>query len=283
MTGFELSRQWFDFAFENPDKIKPGHGILYFFIIEHCNRLGWKNKFGLPTSMAKEAIGIRSYNTYIQMLNDLIEWGFIDMVEKSKNQYSSNIIALSKNDKAQDKALDKALIKHSTKHMSKQSESTVQSIDSIDKPVTSNKEPVTKNNKPILMSEADASDVSEVNRDYFILAEAFYKVFQKNSQLLNVTWNHLEKISAEKFIDQIRFIKTIDKRTDEDLRVVYHFLQKDEFWMKNIQSSKKLREKFDQLITKAKNNGQSITKTRKSFSSQAAQYLATNDPDWKTY
>jgi hypothetical protein len=49
------------------------------------------------------------------------------MIEKSKNQHSSNIIALSVNDKASDKALDKALVKHA----SKQVESTSQSIESI--------------------------------------------------------------------------------------------------------------------------------------------------------
>ena len=129
MNSYELSRKWFDFAFENPEKIKPNHTALYFFTVEHCNRLGWKTKFGLPTTMAKDAIGIRSYNTYINTLNDLVEWGFIDMIERSKNQYSSNIVALSNFDKALDKALDKAMIKHG----SKQSES----IDSINKPITS--------------------------------------------------------------------------------------------------------------------------------------------------
>ena len=133
MNSYELSRSWFNFAFENPEKVKPNHTALYFFAIEHCNRLGWKSKFGLPTTMAKDAIGIRSYNTYISTLTDLVDWGFIIMVERSKNQYSSNIIALSKFDKARDKALDKALIKHTTK----QSESTVQSIDSIIKQITS--------------------------------------------------------------------------------------------------------------------------------------------------
>ena len=140
MNSYELSRSFFNFSFDNPDIIKPNHIALYFFIIEHCNRLGWKQKFGLPTTMTKEAIGIRSYNTYINTLNDLVDWGFITLVEKSKNQYSSNIVAISKNDKAQYKALDKALIKHSTKHVTKQSESTVQSIDSIDKQETKNKE-----------------------------------------------------------------------------------------------------------------------------------------------
>ena len=148
-TGYELSRQWFNWSFENPEKINPNHSALYFFCIEHCNRLGWKDKFGLPTTMAKEAIGIKSYNTYIKTLNDLVEFGFIEIIEKSKNQYSSNIIALSFFDKAPNKALDNAIITH----VIKQGESTQQSNDSIDKPITTNQEPLTdgevENKKPI--------------------------------------------------------------------------------------------------------------------------------------
>lgn len=148
MNGYELSRNWFDWSFVNPDKIKPNHSALYFFAIEHCNRLGWKHKFGLPTTMAMEAIGIKSYNTYVSTLKDLVEWGFIEMIERSKNQYSSNIVALSNFDKAFDKALDKALIKHSTK----QSESTVQSIDSIDKQETNKQLTIQPLNKKIVFN-----------------------------------------------------------------------------------------------------------------------------------
>lgn len=143
MNGYELSRNWFDWCFENPEKINPNHSALYFFCIEHCNRLGWKEKFGLPTIMVMEAIGIKSYNTYIKTFNDLISFGFIDLIEKSRNQHSSNIIALSKNNKALDKALDKATVKH----MTKQVKSTEQSKCSIDKPITNNQEPITSNIK----------------------------------------------------------------------------------------------------------------------------------------
>lgn len=153
MNGYELSRIWFDWCFENPEKIKPNHTALYFFCIEHCNRLGWKKKFGLPTNMAKEAIGIKSYGTYICTLNELVEFGFIEMIEKSKNQYSSNIIALSKFSKALDKALDKATVKHT----SKQLKSTHQSIDSIDKPITNKQENYTEIQKELL-STFDFSD-----------------------------------------------------------------------------------------------------------------------------
>lgn len=140
LNSYELSRNWFNWCFENPEKISPNHTALYFFCIEHCNRLGWKSKFGLPTTMAKDAIGIRSYNTYSKTLFDLVEWGFILMIEKSKNQYSSNIIALSKNNKALNKALDKAFIKHVTKQSESTIQSTGESIDSINKQETNKQE-----------------------------------------------------------------------------------------------------------------------------------------------
>ena len=109
MNSYELSRKWFDWCFENPEKISTNHSAMYFFIIEHCNRLGWKSKFGLPMEMTKDAIGMKNYRTYTKTFNDLVEWGFIDIVQKSKNQYSSCIIAIVKNTKATTKALDKAL------------------------------------------------------------------------------------------------------------------------------------------------------------------------------
>jgi hypothetical protein len=125
---YDLARAWFNFCFENPEKINPNHSAMFFFAIEHNNRLAWKEKFGLPSTMVMEAIGIKSYNTYIKTFNDLVGWGFIILVQKSKNQYSSNIVALSIGISKNNKALDKATIKHVTK----QSESTEQSKDSID-------------------------------------------------------------------------------------------------------------------------------------------------------
>lgn len=114
-NGYQLSRDWFDFCFENPERISPNHTALYFFCIEHCNRLGWKEKFGLPTEMAKDALGIKNYRTFAKTFKDLIDWGFIKLIQRSHNQYSANIIAIVKNTKAHTKALDKAMQKHSQK------------------------------------------------------------------------------------------------------------------------------------------------------------------------
>ena len=140
MNGYNLTRDWYDYKFENPESVKHVHSDLYFYIIDLWNRLGQKDKFGLPTSITMEAVGIKSYNTYKNTLMDLIKFGFILLVCDSKNQHHSKVIALSKNNKAlykaNDKALDKAHIKANDK-----------ALDTIDKQV--NKE--TKNKETIYM------------------------------------------------------------------------------------------------------------------------------------
>lgn len=143
MNGYELSRNWFNFCFDNPELIKPIHSAIFFFAVEHCNRLGGKEKFGFPSQMTMEAIGVKKHQTYSAALNDLEDWGFITFVERSKNQWSANIISLSavpKKGKARGKALDKATIKHKAKQGHGNGQSTGQSKDSIDKPI--NQEPI---------------------------------------------------------------------------------------------------------------------------------------------
>ena len=86
MTGYELSRKWFDFAFEKKEA-KTQHTALYLWIIELNNRLGWKVEFGLPTNGTMEGLSIGNKNTYLSALKDLKDWGFIDIIRESKNQY----------------------------------------------------------------------------------------------------------------------------------------------------------------------------------------------------
>jgi len=133
LTGYELSRNFFDWAFENPEKINPSHIAIYFFATEHQNRLGGKCKFGFPTQMVMDALGIKKYQTYIKYFNELVEWGFFILVEKSKNQYSANIISINSAMPKNGKALDKAFIKHGAKQTESNGQSTGQSKDSIDK------------------------------------------------------------------------------------------------------------------------------------------------------
>lgn len=146
MNSYELSRCFIDWSFENPEKVKPIHYAIYFFAIEHCNRLGWKDKFGLPSQMVMEAIGVKNWRTYSAGLNELVDFGFIKMIEISKNQYSSNIIAIVKNTKAPTKADTKALDKALSKHGAKQRQSTVSIDKQLNNTTTNN---TTINNKEV--------------------------------------------------------------------------------------------------------------------------------------
>jgi len=187
MDIFKLYRVFWNWCFENPSKIKPTHIAIYSFAIEHCNRLGWKKEFGFPTTMVMEAIGVRSYSVYKNHLDELVDFGFLEMIEISKNQYSANIIALKENakapNKAPNKALDKALIKHLSKHTSKQVQSTYQStrqsIDSIDIQGTNIQR--TKNKEQVTKSQTSKNSI-----------ESIIEKFEVNKDMANVVFEWLE-------------------------------------------------------------------------------------------
>jgi len=153
INSYDLSRNWFNFCFDNPEKISPNHTAIYFFAIEHCNRLGWKEKFGFPTQMAMDAIGIKKYHTYIKYFNELCEWGFFKIVQKSKNQYSANIISLIFAMPKKGKALDKAIGKHAQKQLESNGQSNGQSNGTILK--QDNKETKEQLNKEKLFFDID--------------------------------------------------------------------------------------------------------------------------------
>jgi hypothetical protein len=112
-NGYELTRNWFDFAFESQE-CKTQHTAIFLWIVELNNRLGWKESFGLPTHATMEGLGIGNKRTYIDALRKINEWGFITIVSESKNQFSSTIISIchrkSRGESAT--ALDTALLQH---------------------------------------------------------------------------------------------------------------------------------------------------------------------------
>jgi hypothetical protein len=206
MNSYELSRYFVDWAFENPEKVKPIHYAIYFFAIEHCNRLGWKNKFGLPSQMVMEAIGVKNWRTYSVGLNDLVDFGFIEMLETSKNQYSANIIAIVKNTKAPTKALDKALSKHLQKHSTKQGQSTV----SIDKQLN-NKQ---SNNRTIEQlrefdfSAFDNNSIIQSWYDWITYKKEQFKDEYKSGQSHQIAINKLAKLSRNSSANAKAIIET---------------------------------------------------------------------------
>ena len=250
ISGYELSRAWFDFSFTNPELINPNHSALYFFAIEHCNRLGWKDKFGLPTTMAMEAIGIKSYKTYKKTLTDLIEWGFIVMVQKSTNQYSSNIIALVKNTKAHAKAMDKAMAKQRQYIKTIEQDTLLSNDKSLDVET-----PPEKFTKKVFLDVLESEFGDKVNPEYYKIAKSFQLLFIRNAKDLMKS-DKEPAISKSKFktvYDPIRLMIETDGASLDDVRRVYKFLAytKNDFWKKNCQSTDKLRKQFDRLSMEA--------------------------------
>lgn len=178
INGYSLSRRWFEYCIDHPEIIKPSHTALYFWIIETFNRFDWKPKVGLPTDYAMQVLGVKSYNTYINTLSDLIDFGFVVMVQKSKNQYSANIVALSN--------FNKALAKATSKHVTKQRESTSESIVSISKPINLtkllNKEEKNKNfSRPSLF---EIQNEIEIKNYRTVSAESFFNFYESKNWMV---------------------------------------------------------------------------------------------------
>jgi len=56
----------------------------------------------------------------------------------------------------------------------------------------------------------------------------------------------------DNWADEVRKMREIDKRTEEQIEFLIRWCQSNDFWQANILSTKKLREKFDQLVAQAK-------------------------------
>lgn len=94
ISGYELTRKWFDFAFENREA-KCVHTAIYMWAIELNNRLKWKEEFGFPSDDAMSRLSIGNRNTYFSALKELALWGFITIVSESKNRHTATVISLN--------------------------------------------------------------------------------------------------------------------------------------------------------------------------------------------
>src|SRR5574344_1207802 len=165
--------------------------------------------------MVKEAIGIRNFRTYTKTLNDLVEWGFIIMVEKSKNQYSSNIVAIVQNAKAHTKALDKAM----QKQLQKQSNSTV----TIDKQETIKQITYNKVVDEILVSLKDLFDEKYLVSDKTkVMFDKLLKKYSKDEILKATFWARNDDFWKTNFCSPLK----LEKKNKEDVLYIDVFLAK---------------------------------------------------------
>lgn len=111
-----------------------------------------------------------------------------------------------------------------------------------------NKEVTTNNNDNNDNNDKECNNISSLNSDEYRLASYLFKYIKKNNS--NAKEPNLDSWSKE--FDKIL---RIDKRDLEEVKKVIAWCQQDSFWLVNILSPKKLREKYDQLALKMKTEG----------------------------
>jgi hypothetical protein len=99
----------------------------------------------------------------------------------------------------------------------------------------------------ILLSQISEADLEEPTLTYFRTALAFQDLFKKIATESGGSITQLNKANIT-WIDEIRKMIEIDKIEIENIRRVWAWLPKSDFWKKNIQSTATLRKQFNKLI-----------------------------------
>lgn len=89
-----LVKSYWDFAWKNPTDVSTIHAGILFFAISKNSEYNWKREFQLATNEAIGHLNIRSIGSYIKCLNDLDEYGFVDIIEKGGNQHRPYTLSL---------------------------------------------------------------------------------------------------------------------------------------------------------------------------------------------
>lgn len=124
------------------------------------------------------------------------------------------------------------------------------------------------NNKQITTN----NNVKNIKNEKKYISEQSSHVEKIDVELSNLLLSEIQinlptfkKPNINSWAQQISRMRRLDKRTPEQIEFVIRWSQKDTFWQSNILSTKKLREKFDQLVgqikrqkTNSKSKGLSI-------------------------
>lgn len=91
-------------------------------------------------------------------------------------------------------------------------------------------------------------------REYYDIAKAFWELFYHNLTSIKGRVVNLERAKFGAWVDPIRLMVENDGVTLEQLREVFKFLQRSEFWKDKVQSTQKMREKFNTLYNQLKSD-----------------------------
>ena len=164
MSGYELSKCWYEFCGDNSEKVNTNHHALFFWIVEKANRLQWITIFGLPSDEAMHYLGINTYKTYIKTFRELVDFGFIEIVSESKNQYTSNKICFGKKYQSTDQSKVESKANALTKAEPTQSEynKTVKTKELLNIKTLNTLNDFQKNENLVIVENVEVLEISEV-------------------------------------------------------------------------------------------------------------------------
>ena len=205
--------------------------------------------------MTKDALGIKNYKTFSKVFNDLIDWKFILIHQRSKNQYSANVIALVKNTNANTKALTKASLKHIQKHIPKHLPKQVRGIVGIDKP--NNQVTIEPNNQVTI--EPNNNTVCEFSKSEVITVFTFSEFWELYDKKIGNKTNLSKKWDL---------IKEADRAKIKEHIPAYRMSQPDKQYRKDPQTYLNNESWNDEIIVKNGTNG-----TNKSISKEGTSWV----------
>lgn len=226
LTGYDLTRQWFEMVWEHPE-ITSNHTALYLGLGEIWNRIGQPSEFQITSTECMKTMSARSYNTFKKIFDDLIKMGCIKLIKQSRNQYQCNVIALLKFDKAPDKALNKAQVKARNK-----------ALETFIKPTTLNPEPTTHNSKdsanavPVISVEIKTEEPKKENvppKEKKVRTDLHHRIIGCYSDFMTKMNSVKPSITGQDGSGAkriINYLKTVVKgeKTDDDIYFAFEFV-----------------------------------------------------------
>ena len=278
MNTFVLSKNIFNWSFDNPDKSNTNMIALYFFLIDINNRLGWVGSFGITAKECMSAIGIKSHNTYKKALDELIQNNFVLIVKQSTNQYTANIISLVNIKDINKSTLDSA-ISNFNEPTRKQQESNKKAHDEPTRKQQESTEHIHKTDILLNYETINTSPETSVSespkkiksdftfkefktellktdeeKELYNIAHGFYQLFEKNLIEANAPLTNIKKSKVYKSMTDVKHMIEIDKISTQSLRDAYKFLQINDFWKKNVLSTNSLRKHFTKIALEISKN-----------------------------
>lgn len=91
MDYLELSEHWFEWSRQSDKPVGAIHHAIMFLIISTSER-SKTQKIVIESEEVKDKLGLRKNYPLLKLLEEIADFGFIKILEKGKNQHTSNII-----------------------------------------------------------------------------------------------------------------------------------------------------------------------------------------------